>query len=787
MPTLEDLIENGEHVRFVSKVVTTYFVVYVENVLVTKKALRVNRQGHVQYCGGVGKLVWFQLHGSPEEVILLNLNSGLPVGYKTGQPRVNASKQFKMVNAGDGYIAFANQNERRFLRVLGPKAAGKPDNSCKFMPFVDGQPFPILDIPEVELTDDTVFLLKLLHSFDSATIAMFGCFTSTSTAKVELERQSNNAFQIIDSTGNFVLSETNGCLVAKRKEKGGTDFMAIVEENPPEILLAESSSESNSSESSSDEESEPESDAEETIESAPSVFLELLALPPDEREEQLEELSPTLQAAFPSFLLATAQEKIRKKRYRHHKRHIIEHADDDEDEEEEEDIVNLLESILAMDDSDDDVDDDEVAEIEEQKERIDDDARAEIEAEIEAMREAMEQQRQEMEAERERMAEEQARLREEMEAQLAALEEEDEEEDDEEEEEEEEAEEEEDEEEEEEEDEEEEQEQEEAVSDADELSDEYISIGEETIEHEVELPPTSGTVHAADDYDEEENCRNLKKAMRGWGCNKKKVVTVLSKGNREQRLSMIPMFKTMYGKDLCKSLSKEVTGKTGRLIQAMMKDLAEFEAWSIKQAISGFGRCDKTLIEIICTSSNDDIAKLKKTYERMYGKSLEDAVSSSTRGRYKRLLLSLLQGGRCEENDVDEELAEKEARLLHKSTKGWFTDKSSLNQVLALRNPAQLRATFNAYLEVAGKDITHTLKRRLDNRLASGMIAIVSCCRNPSRYFANRIYRACRGFGTDDTSLIRIIVSRSEVSGCEDCGLLHIVNHILSYLVLVCI
>lgn len=42
----------------------------------------------------------------------------------------------------------------------------------------------------------------------------------------------------------------------------------------------------------------------------------------------------------------------------------------------------------------------------------------------------------------------------------------------------------------------------------------------------------------------------------------------------------------------------------------------------------------------------------------MYGKSLEDAVSSSTRGRYKRLLLSLLQGGRCEENDVDEELAE---------------------------------------------------------------------------------------------------------------------------------
>lgn len=43
------------------------------------------------------------------------------------------------------------------------------------------------------------------------------------------------------------------------------------------------------------------------------------------------------------------------------------------------------------------------------------------------------------------------------------------------------------------------------------------------------------------------------------------------------------------------------------------------------------------------------------------------------------------------------------------------------------------------------------------------MVAIVSCARNPARYFANKIYKACKGIGTNDDDLIRIMVSRSEV------------------------
>lgn len=40
---------------------------------------------------------------------------------------------------------------------------------------------------------------------------------------------------------------------------------------------------------------------------------------------------------------------------------------------------------------------------------------------------------------------------------------------------------------------------------------------------------------------------------------------------------------------------------------------------------------------------------------------------------------------------------------------------------------------------------------------------LVECVQSPSAFFAACLYHAMKGMGTDDTTLIRIVVSRSEI------------------------
>ena len=47
--------------------------------------------------------------------------------------------------------------------------------------------------------------------------------------------------------------------------------------------------------------------------------------------------------------------------------------------------------------------------------------------------------------------------------------------------------------------------------------------------------------------------------------------------------------------------------------------------------------------------------------------------------------------------------------------------------------------------------------------LKKGFKTVVMCVRSRPQYFAERLYKSMIGAGTDDSTLVRVVVSRSEV------------------------
>ncbi|EPY84604.1 annexin A11 [Camelus ferus] len=244
------------------------------------------------------------------------------------------------------------------------------------------------------------------------------------------------------------------------------------------------------------------------------------------------------------------------------------------------------------------------------------------------------------------------------------------------------------------------------------------------------VPPAQfgnrGTIRDAPGFDPLRDAEVLRKAMKGFGTDEQAIIDCLGSRSNKQRQQILLSFKTAYGK--------------------------------------GAGTDEACLIEILASRSNEHIRELNRAYKTEFKKTLEEAIRSDTSGHFQRLLISLSQGNRDESTNVDMTLVQRDVQELYAAGENRLgTDESKFNAILCSRSRAHLVAVFNEYQRMTGRDIEKSICREMSGDLEQGMLAVVKCLKNTPAFFAERLNKAMRGAGTKDRTLIRIMVSRSEV------------------------
>ncbi|XP_053152992.1 annexin A6 isoform X3 [Hemicordylus capensis] len=252
--------------------------------------------------------------------------------------------------------------------------------------------------------------------------------------------------------------------------------------------------------------------------------------------------------------------------------------------------------------------------------------------------------------------------------------------------------------------------------------------------------------------------------MKGFGSDKEAILNLIISRSNKQRIEICQAYKSLYGKDLIADLKYELTGKFERLIVGLMRPLEYFDAKEIKDALKGIGTDEKCLIEILASRTNQQIHALVEAYKDAYESNLEEDVIADTSGHFKKMLIVLLQGTREEDDVVSEELVEQDAKDLFESGEAkWGTDEAEFIYILGNRSKQHLRLVFDEYLKIAGKPIEQSIRGELSGDIEKLMLAVVKCIRSTPAYFAERLFKAMKGLGTRDNTLIRIMVSRSEI------------------------
>jgi len=271
-----------------------------------------------------------------------------------------------------------------------------------------------------------------------------------------------------------------------------------------------------------------------------------------------------------------------------------------------------------------------------------------------------------------------------------------------------------------------------------------------------------GTVKASGNFTANEDAETLYKAMKGLGTDEDAILQLLTARSNGQRQQIKAAYKTLHGKDLIDDLKGELGGKFETLIVALMTPPVTYDVTLLRDSIKGAGTDEKVLVEILASRTAAQVKDIVAAYRQEYDDNLEEDICGDTSGHFQRLLVILLQASR--EQGIQEGNISADAQALFKAGEDKYgTDETEFIKILGNRSHEHLRKVFDAYMKLSGFEMEESIQRETSGHLKDLLLAVVKCARSVPAYFAETLYYAMKGAGTDDQTVIRVMASRSEV------------------------
>ena len=223
-----------------------------------------------------------------------------------------------------------------------------------------------------------------------------------------------------------------------------------------------------------------------------------------------------------------------------------------------------------------------------------------------------------------------------------------------------------------------------------------------------------------------------------------------------ERVKLRSDYKAKFNRELLDDLKKYTSSDLSTLLISIYRDPVEYDAELLYRAMKGIGTDDDIVIEVISFRSFEMLSQIKQKFQELYGNDLVKEIESETSGEYRTALKNLLETERSKNQNPDLDNCKKIAEELNNANESvfvkYFTSLSTEELILVGKE----------YHKAYKKNLVQLVESKTSGDLQKLLKNIMYGLISPSEYFARQIATAVKGVGTNDTKLIRSVVSRAD-------------------------
>ena len=155
---------------------------------------------------------------------------------------------------------------------------------------------------------------------------------------------------------------------------------------------------------------------------------------------------------------------------------------------------------------------------------------------------------------------------------------------------------------------------------------------------------------------------------------------------------------------------------------------------------------------------------IKNAFKQIYNEDLEKWIKDDTSFNFKKMLVALLQCNRSMNPTPNLAQCQVDAQALYNAGEGRLgTDESTFIRIFANRSPAEMIMINKCYMGIRPKGLYHAIEKEFSGDIRKLLQTVLEGLMDTPSYYAKRIRDSVKGLGTNDSRLVRVIVSRSEI------------------------